>query len=487
MSEFTEGTKTTTTISTISSDGTTEIVEETEEVSLSKISDFKSSITYDDFEIVEIVKPPPMVRKGTYVFSIEIMESNEVDKFTRAAINIERCARGFLARRKVLHKLRAIPHCIDFKLDFASDLPLNNDIFSSKPDVFCIANTFSEKKLKRGLVELCDSTFTTKVKVANQNPYFNQDMMIATGGYGKIVINVMSQHTLTTPSLLGQAVIYTSKYTELLKGGMRRFLIPLKQKTMPIYDNKGKEMHTGDAHNPTGWVSVSLTIPTVYNNMCGWFWNIHDYVNGFGYADITGDKIWVVVKNKIIRVYDTPYDMSKAIMTFSAYDVLDLVETTYDKLEIALQGVKLIVEEDDPINVGTRSPKEYMWAWGDDAASLKGLWRRAFILNRYAPSILAEEKKVAASVKVIRKEVEVDPLELERIRLERIKLESGGDSGYSVTTTTTTTTTSDPVEYEYSSTTTTTTTTSTSESSSSSSFVSSSSSTSYSSSTITTS
>ena len=135
-----------------------------------------------------------------------------------------------------------------------------------------------------------------------------------------------------------------------------------------------------------GELSVSLSIPSVYKNMCGWFWNVHPYVNGFGYDDITGDKIWVVVKNKIIRIYDSPFDMSKATMTFSTLDVLDLEETTYDKLEIKLQGVKLIVEEDDPdaVTVGApKIPKEYMWAWGDDAASLKGLWRRALIMNKY--------------------------------------------------------------------------------------------------------
>lgn len=114
-------------------------------------------------------------------------------------------------------------------------------------------------------------------------------------------------------------------------GGGRRFLLPLKQKTMPVHDNKGNLIDTGDAPNPTGFVSVSLSIPSVYKNMCGWFWNVHPYVNGFGYDDITGDKIWVVVKNKIIRIYDSPFDMSKATMTFSTLDVLDLEETTYDQ------------------------------------------------------------------------------------------------------------------------------------------------------------
>ena len=68
MAEFTSTSVTTSTSST-TADGvtttSTEIVEETEELSLQKIADFRSTITYDSFEIVEIVKPPPMVRKGT--------------------------------------------------------------------------------------------------------------------------------------------------------------------------------------------------------------------------------------------------------------------------------------------------------------------------------------------------------------------------------------------------------------------------------------
>ena len=183
-----------------------------------------------------------------------------------------------------------------------------------------------------------------------------------------------------------------------MAGKSKNFVIPLQQKKEKIYDQTGTEMVVADAPTPVvGFICVSVKIPTIYHNMCGWFWDIHDYINSFAQWDTTGTKIWVVVKDKVIRVYDNPYDniLKKTINTT---DVLGMEVAQYDKLEIKVEGVKLLVEL-GPENARRRS--ELMWAWGDDSSKLKGLWKRALIAHHQAPSVLNEEIEVSKSVKVI--------------------------------------------------------------------------------------
>jgi hypothetical protein len=341
------------------------------------------------------------VAKGPAFDVSTLKTTTEKTNADKAAINIQRVFRGFSARKMAQKKLHAVPHCVDVKIEYATDLPVNNDMMASKPDVFVIANTFSHKKLKSGKVlKQCDSTSKTRTIVANQNPVFEEDFTVASIGSGKIVLNVMSAHTLWAPTLIGQAVIKQEKYYDLMQGKPKKFLIPLAKKTQPIYDETGTEMAVADAPDPVvGFLCVSVSIPTVYHNMCGWFWDIHDYINGYGMWDTTGTKQWVVVKDKVIRVYDNPYD-NKLKKTINTTDVMGMEETTYDKLEIKVDGVKLQIEigPDD-----ARKQSEIMWAWGDDVGKIKGLWRRALISHHKAPSVLNEEVEVSKSVKVIAK------------------------------------------------------------------------------------
>lgn len=307
-----------------------------------------------------------------------------------------------MARKKAHKRLHQIPHCVDIKIEYATDLPVNSDMLGSKPDVFILANTFSTKKKKKNGEEIkvqhCDSTNKTRTIIGNQNPVFEEEFTAASVGSGKIVLNVMSEHTLWAPTLVGQAVIEQKKYWDLMAGKPKKFLLPLKQKTEQIYDQTGTEMAVSNAAEPVvGFLCVSVSIPTVYHNMCGWFWDIHDYINSFAQWDTTGSKIWVVVKDNIIRVYDNPYD-GKLKKTINTTDVMGMDVANYDKLEIKVEGVKLDIEV-GPENARKRA--ELMWAWGDDSGRLKGLWKRALIAHHKAPSVLKEEVAVSNSVKVI--------------------------------------------------------------------------------------
>ena len=85
--------------------------------------------------------------------------------------------------------------------------------------------------------------------------------------------------------------------------------------------------------------------------------------------------MWVVLSEKKLFIYDNPYD-SVLRKTIETNDIMDMVEMTYDKLEIKVEGV-VIKTMKEGVFGGPKVPCELMWAWGDDGAKIKGLWRRA--------------------------------------------------------------------------------------------------------------
>ena len=64
-----------------------------------------------------------------------------------------------IARTKLKKTLKNVPHVIDAKVDYASDIPNNNDVWSSKPDVYVLLNILR----KVGKTQRCYSTGKTRV------------------------------------------------------------------------------------------------------------------------------------------------------------------------------------------------------------------------------------------------------------------------------------------------------------------------------------
>ena len=220
-----------------------------------------------------------------------------------------------------------------------------------------------------------------------------------------ILFNFNRSYTNSLNLLQTKNSLKMKKYADLFKGKKKQFNFPLEQKKHTIYDNNGKAIVVADSANPIGFVSVSVGIPSVYGNMCGWFWDIKSEVNAFGIPDTTGTKMWVVVKDNKIRIYDTPFNM-RLLKSIDPDCVIDMDETKYQGLEIDMDGVRIELEIDDPLSkaVGGNGKKtaELTWAWGDDGSKTKGLWRRALISHNHAPSLLKEAEKIGFSTKNVR-------------------------------------------------------------------------------------
>ena len=124
-------------------------------------------------------------------------------------------------------------------------------------------------------------------------------------------------------------------FKSLYRGQKKSFKLPVGPFKHAVHDTTGAKMNISSA-TPQGTVSISINIPNIYENMCGWFWDIHEELNNFGFMDTTGNKMWVVLSKKILTCYDNPYDgvVRKVI---DCHHITDIVETICDKLEIKVQ------------------------------------------------------------------------------------------------------------------------------------------------------
>jgi hypothetical protein len=243
----------------------------------------------------------------------------------------------------------------------------------SNPDVYVLVNTFR----KVGRQQRCYSTGKTRVISGNKNPVFEEDLRLSLVGQGSIILNVMSTHTLGQDTVIGQAIIDLEKHRSLYQGEKMNLRLPLKEASAPVHDTTGTKLTLAPA-TPVGFISLSVSIPNIYQNMCGWFWHIRDDI----FTGTTGDKMWVVLNDRILYCYGNPYD---GIVKYrvDCKNITDIVESEYDKLEIKVQGLIIKVIDNSS---GFARNTDLMWAWGDDASKIKGLWRRALVRHHHHSS-----------------------------------------------------------------------------------------------------
>lgn len=110
--------------------------------------------------------------------------------------------------------------------------------------------------------------------------------------------------------------------------------------------------------------------------MCGWFWHIQSSLM----SGIYGEKIWVVLNQRVLYCYNNPYD-GELKCKIDGNNIIDIIECEFDKLEIPLAGLQLKMVVDPEAVL--REYYEVMWGWGDDASKTKGLWRRALVNHHH--------------------------------------------------------------------------------------------------------
>ena len=250
-----------------------------------------------------------------------------------------------------------ISHLIIVKLKTATNLDPNDDFMGSKPDTYVVLNA-----LKQGTKRLeCVSTAKSDVEYATNEPTWEKSFRLSLSGSGLVTINVFSKHYVTADTLIGQAFVDLDDLSNLTSGCSYEFSMDLTSPKIPIYDSNGILISSAN-DKPSGSISFSIQMPSVFQNMCGWFYDIKSSFFGV----ISGERMWVVLNRGFIYCYDSPFEGHlQQVIECSKITVIE--EVVYDKLEITLQGLTLNLSDG----------AKFVWGWGDDAKKAKGLWRQA--------------------------------------------------------------------------------------------------------------
>merc|ERR1711871_1529818 len=364
-----------------------------------KVEEIKTEKKYlkpEDLVVKSVKKEK--VRKGTSPpFEIKNINPADMWKYDKAATLIQCHARGYLDRLHTQRKLESIPHVLNLKIDFGDELPTNNDFMKSKPDVYVLANTFrmvaSRAKGVSTAKEKIYTTGKTRTISGNISPVWEEDMTLSLLGHKSLLcLNVMSRHNFGPDSIIGQCILNPEHMRALYSGHKVHLTLPVKQMQHNVYDTTGTLIKLAPAPNPQGHLSMSVNIPSIYHNMCGWFFDIKTGLLG----NIYGEKIWVVLEDRKVRVFKNPYDQEIKEMIDTEH-IVDIEEVTYDKMEIAVDGLAVKMIKPAQTKGGLDVSCEKMWAWGDDASKIKGLWRRALINHHHAPSLTHSVKHKISS------------------------------------------------------------------------------------------
>ena len=93
-----------------------------------------------------------------------------------------------------------------------------------------------------------------------------------------------------------------------------------------------------------------------------------------------------MLNDRKLFCYNNQFD-GQVKYTYECDQIVDILETVYEKLEIPIAGLLVKMSTESVLNGGLLPElSELMWGWGDDAAQTKGLWRRALVRHHHASS-----------------------------------------------------------------------------------------------------
>ena len=264
-----------------------------------------------------------------------------------------------------------IPHVLNIKIVGAEDLNSSNVFGYPTPDAYVLVNALKKpiegKKRVKG--NPCHSTAKTGIIKQSYNPQWHEEIRATIVGNGYLILNVFSCSVIAGDTFLGQAVVDLEKHSEIYHEQSLKLTLPILKANHPVYSHEGTLMNLLPVKGK-GKITIQVSIPSVFSNMCGWFTDVRLGWN----ADIIGVKMWVELVEGVIKCYESPYGGSLS-NTIDCKRISDIEEIMYDKLEIDIEAVKITLMNLDP----NLPPIEMIWGWADDRNRLKKLWRRALI------------------------------------------------------------------------------------------------------------
>ena len=287
---------------------------------------------------------------------ISVTETTELKK---ASMLLQRVIRGKRGRNDYRKKLELIPHALVVGVEKANNLLLNDDVFTSLPDTYIIANIIR----KKGNTNKKDvySSKATCVAYQSTSPNYKEDLKLVSSGPGTLVLSVMSAHTMIADTFLGQVSINLEDYESLGNGKRHSFTLPLNEIKYPVYDKAGTVKDIQNRADITGEISFTIDTPPIAENIAGWWFEITNDMFGA----VNSQKMWTLLRGDEIICYDSIFE-NRITSILSLKDIAKVTETEYTKTEIAMKGVTIDFKDS---TVSSRT-----WCYGDDNLNNRGMW-----------------------------------------------------------------------------------------------------------------
>ena len=274
--------------------------------------------------------------------------------------------------------LMSLPHVVLVTVEYAEELMKTSDVFAASPikqrrpsvmagfmsnfrsdvpDAYVLVNALKDGGAGSG----CHSSAKTAVVPGSFAPAWNEEVRLSMSSSGHVVFNVFSQSVMAEDIFLGQASVDLNKHFGVYLGHPLRLTKPLHASIHPVYGMDGGSLEVPDTDSQ-GALSLSVRIPPIYSNMCGWWFDIKTNLFGIVYG---GDRIWVVLCENVLYCYDSEFETT-LLRKVEGGSIVS-VKKTVCKLELEMECVELELSGGERLT----------WAWGNDAGRYKGLWLRA--------------------------------------------------------------------------------------------------------------
>ena len=349
------------------------------------------------FAVPSTIKVEKKVKIKTYtepkvIFRWEGKALSDDPKYN-AAVRIQKIHRGILARIFFHSIVDDIPHLLYLTVVRAKNLEQQAGAFGMMMDPYAqvTMNCLTRSHCKNWRVM---SGGQTKVAGPSQHPEFMEDVKLIVMGPAKFIINVMSPQTLTASLFIGQAILDLAKLPHLRPGTNTELEIALRPMKVPVYDHMGEKITTAydvPTDSKLGSIVVNVHIPRRLKNVCGYFYRI--LTNSFG--TLYGEKVWGEIDLSSISFYKSPLDNMVPLESIPLNKILKIEEFVYDEMEVPYDAIRIHVDSDVVFS--------RLFAWCDEGAHVRGLWRNLLLSSSPKASLDVDG---TVSTKLTRKQVE---------------------------------------------------------------------------------
>ena len=161
-------------------------------------------------------------------------------------------------------------------------------------------------------------------------------------------------------------MVDTSDYLNLFGENSRHLVLrlPFGSQTYDIYNSIGERISLS-SNNNKGFMSFSISIPSIYNANCGWFNRIN-----FIFGEISIEKVWIVLFKNLISVYKSPYGGEESLVNkIECKNISKITNIFYDKNDYQTKSFEIHFQGQESL----------ILTWADESLNLKEFWQRALV------------------------------------------------------------------------------------------------------------